>query len=292
MVFSSIRIPLHWCQPSFQQLSKRHRRARIISNRRLFWVLLSCLSLRQSSFVYALPGTNHALISSESSADSHRQQAYVRSIISNLTGSAGAPPSDLNPATSLSPPPELRNTPHCFVADTDSTPYIVDTGANRVILNDVKLFTKFHPITGSVNGIGGSPVTIRGVGEVRLPLRADDGTVDCITIPDAAYVPTSPYHLLPPQLLVKYLKRSKFLVDDFKQNDDCYLFVYSDSSTSKSRTLTVPLSPNELFMFWANPGYSSFFARASAYAADGVLLLALHMSSLRTPLLLHHLLII
>jgi hypothetical protein len=106
----------------------------------------------------------------------------------------------------------LQQIPYCFIADTDSVPYVLDTGANRVILNDVKLLKEFQPCTGSVKGIGGDPVTLGGVGSLRLPLKSDDGKVNYVTVDDAVYVPTSPYNLVPPQILINKLKKQGYKV--------------------------------------------------------------------------------
>jgi hypothetical protein len=81
----------------------------------------------------------------------------------------------------------------------------VNTGANRFIVNDQSLFTTFKPCSGVVKGIGGNPLPLTGVGTVKLNLKSDT-----ITIQDAVYLPTSPFNLLPPQLLLRQLKELQY----------------------------------------------------------------------------------
>ena len=49
----------------------------------------------------------------------------------------------------------LRQHPYCFIVDTDSVPYIIDTGANRIIVNDAKLLKQLNPTSDKIKGIGG-----------------------------------------------------------------------------------------------------------------------------------------
>jgi hypothetical protein len=77
--------------------------------------------------------------------------------------------------------------PYCFVADTDSSRYLLDTGANRVILNDKGLLSGFHLAEGEVKGVGGAPALINGNGKCKLTLHFDDGTTHSVTFtPDEA----------------------------------------------------------------------------------------------------------
>ena len=207
---------------------------------------------------YALPGTNHALLSNQPSRDNSRQQAYVQTSIDNMTSATSNQAADR--PTGLPANTEIdanrRTTPYCFVADTDSIPYIVDSGANRVILNDAKLFKSFTAQRGAVKGVGGNPVSIIGTGTLELSLRSDEGAIDKIEIENAVYVPSSPYNLIPPQLLINQLKRTKYDVAHAKHDDREYVFTYRPTSgkCEKSRTLTVPIGENNLFTFRSNDG--------------------------------------
>ena len=103
--------------------------------------------------------------------------------------------------------------------DTDSTLFVIDTGANRVIVKDAKLLHNFQACSGGVKGVGGNPVSIPGKVLCQINLQADDDTSDSIEMHDAVYVPTSPFNLLPTQLLVSNLKKSNYEVEWFKHND-------------------------------------------------------------------------
>jgi hypothetical protein len=88
--------------------------------------------------------------------------------------------------------------------------FLVDSGANAVIVNDVTLLTDFHSSTGGVKGIGGLSIALKASGRCAVPLHFDDGSTHTVTMP-AVYVPTSPYNIVPPQLLVKELKALIFV---------------------------------------------------------------------------------
>ena len=47
--------------------------------------------------------------------------------------------------------------PYCFVADTNSMPFVIDdTGANRIIVTNIQLLKNFEPINGTVKGVDGA----------------------------------------------------------------------------------------------------------------------------------------
>lgn len=71
----------------------------------------------------------------------------------------------------------------------------------------IRSYYQTSPSSGNVKGVGGSPALIRGYGNHTLLLTSDRGLRDSITIPNAVYVPTSPYNLILPQLLVGMLKQ-------------------------------------------------------------------------------------
>ena len=89
----------------------------------------------------------------------------------------------------------------CFISNTDSTSFVIDTGANWVIVKDAKLIQNLQSGSGGVKGVGGNSVSILGNGSFWVNLRADNDFSDSIDLHDAVYVPTSPFDILPPQLL-------------------------------------------------------------------------------------------
>ena len=130
-----------------------------------------------------------------------RQQDLQETVISNTVSSVttvATPSLDDEPV----PDNELRFTSYLFVADTDSVPYLINTTANRVIVNNIKLLSNFKAIRGGVKGVGGTSVSIHVIGSLSLPLQYDAGAVDYVCIHDAVYVPISPFDLLPPQILI------------------------------------------------------------------------------------------
>ena len=157
--------------------------------------------------VHAIPGTNHVLLKGHSSLDKTRQHKYVDTIINKLEHDHNntinnIPISNTISEAATQPSPlstrGLQQEPYCFVVDTDSIPYIIDTGANRIIVNDARHLQNLVATSDKIKGIGGKCVRIAGVGTLSLPLRSDDGNTDIISGLNAVYVPSSPYNLIPP----------------------------------------------------------------------------------------------
>jgi hypothetical protein len=267
MVLSAMRTPLRWCHPQVQYQHKRRRRQAPTTFKLM---LLSLLALQTVPTVFSLPGTNHVLIRGESSNNTSRQQAYAQTIINNkIAYHAPVDDSEATSNTAADAPQDelLRQQPHCFIADTNSVPYVLDSGANRVILNDAKLFKDFQAKAGNIKGIGGSPVSLNGIGNTNLSLKSDDGSMDLINLKNAVYVPTSPFNLIPPQLLIAELKRADYNVDYAKHDELNYIFTYKSKSSpaeAPSRNLTVPIGDNKLFTMRSNDGYKSFFKQATS----------------------------
>ena len=67
----------------------------------------------------------------------------------------------------------LNTKPFCLVSDSVTQLYIIDTGANRVIVNYPKLLSSFISSTEGVNVIGGNPVQIHSRGKLRIYLLLD-----------------------------------------------------------------------------------------------------------------------
>jgi hypothetical protein len=175
--------------------------------------------------------------------DSFRQHSLQQTIISNETiGNVGDIVMSTNTdEASNAADVKLPNVPYSFVSDTDSREYMLDTGANRFIVNNPRFLSNFVAISGSVKGIGGVPTSILGQGKLTLKLESDDGKHDTITIADAVYVPTSPFNIISPQMLVELMRTEGYYLDYFKHNDKEYLLQYTPKGGRQSdrRTLTV-----------------------------------------------------
>jgi hypothetical protein len=218
---------------------------------------------------YALPGsTNHVIISGESSLDQARQHTYVNTIVDAAV--SNHPDADEIIATTVDgvTPPEsnvgLQYLPYCFIADTDSVEYIIDTGANRIIINNRKLFVKSRTIASSVKGIGGNAVKATAVGDIHVPLKSNDGVVDYITV-KAVYVPSYPFNLIPHQVLITEMKRQGYHSARAEHDHLEYVFSYKPQADSDLRTITIRSGPNLLFTLRSNEGFLSFFNEAEKH---------------------------
>ena len=151
--------------------------------------------------LYAIQGTNYALVHGDNSFATTRQSAYIQTLSGQLC-SQSEPTSDYFPAHNFATRPVLdpilRNVPISFIADTDSTDYILDTSANRFIINDACLFLKLNSRLTKVKGINGADTSALGDGTINLTLSSDANQVTELHNIPAVYVPSSPYNLLSP----------------------------------------------------------------------------------------------
>ena len=275
MVLSCVRIPKHWCPPHVQRshsktvFSRKTHHLRVRHNRRQFCKRLFLSFLTFYSFcpvAYSIEGSGHAIIHGEASSDVHRQQDYVTTVIQNVQHS-NDPSTSLPVASnaSSSKPSYLKDEPIVFIADTDSVLFCIDTGANRVIVNDAKSIDNFKPSAGSVKGINGSPTALKGTGSTTLSLTDNDNISVKLPDIDVVYVPSSPYNLLPPQLLIKYLKAANYKADYFRHDDKSYTITFTPPNASKPHTVTVPINKNELFLIRTSPGYTKFHHHSNSH---------------------------
>ena len=72
---------------------------------------------------------------------------------------------------------------------------------------------------GSIHGVGGKNIQISGTGDHSLLLKSDDGVFDTIPELPAVYVPSSPYNIIPPQLLIKHMRGMGYTIINFTHND-------------------------------------------------------------------------
>lgn len=210
--FNSIYIPQHHWPPYLQHSRRQHIRAstkRQPNYKNAFRYLFLAMTLRASDAAptyYHIPGSNHAFIKGATSLDQSRQEKYVKTILDNANKQNPANtctngnkcPCHIN--TSPIPPPASNdnNEPRIFIADTDSLNIIIDTGANRVIVNDAKQLKNFKAKDISVKGIDGRKTRSCGIGEFHMTLQSDTGKRTTIIFDDAVYVQQSTYNLLPP----------------------------------------------------------------------------------------------
>ena len=123
----------------------------------------------------------------------------------------------------------LPTEPYCFIADTDSVSFVVDSGSYRIIVNDASLLSDLTITNANFKGIEGSPVRIKDVGKLKISLKSDSGKVSTVNNLDVVLVPSSPYNLIPPQLLVTQMKARGFSIKYLHHSDKTYVFSYTPS---------------------------------------------------------------
>ena len=106
---------------------------------------------------------------------------------------------------------------------------------------------------------------ITGTGKLCLPLKSDDGTVTIISDLDAVYVPSSPWNLIPPQILITQMKLQGFNIKHFHHDELKYVLNYTKPEGVSSHTLTIPIYENGLFHLRNNEGYTHFMYRTAHY---------------------------
>ena len=156
-----------------------------------------------------------------------------------------------------------------FITGTDSISYVVNTGANQITLNNSSFMTNLKIIRAKIKGISGTGVQISGVGQHYVYLKSDASNSDSISIIDTVCVPSSPYNLIPPQLLIKHMKYIGYIISDFSHNDIRYRFNYRSPGQLNcwQRTIAIPLSSNGVLTLHSNDGYTSSMSRAPQYCA-------------------------
>mmetsp|Transcript_27265 Transcript_27265/g.38567 ORF Transcript_27265/g.38567 Transcript_27265/m.38567 type:complete len:222 (-) Transcript_27265:67-732(-) len=107
-----------------------------------------------------------------------------------------------------------------------------------------------------------------GVGYFNMHLRSNQGHSDKVDIPQAVFVTSSPYNLIPPQLLASTLKAQGYEMKRFDHDDHNYNFHYRRNGQTKWRTMTVLKNQNGLFLFQTKCGFKKFFKAAGNYADD------------------------
>ena len=219
------------------------------------WSFITFLSIfmgRTPHNVYAIPGSNHAIMPDTPSKDLVRQQNYVDTVVKNISGSH--PGTILNASDNISSQSQhfdkkTQCYPRCFIVDTDSISFIIDTGTNRFIVNDAIIINDYKPSNTRVKGISGDPAIAPGTGFVNLKLRSDDGEVIRIEKIPVVHVTSCPYNLFLPQLLIKEMKQNNFKIKDFKHSESEYIFEYAhhDAKSVQPKTLTCCIRENGMF---------------------------------------------
>ena len=105
-----------------------------------------------------------------------------------------------------------------------------------------------------------------------MPLQSDTGELDIVPTIQAVYVPSCPYNLVPPHVLIRQMKQQGFDVDYFKHDDKNYIFKYRQTSSAlnphKWRNITIPIGSNDMFTLRTNAGFKHFMSRAASYLSE------------------------
>ena len=106
------------------------------------------------------------LIQGQKSLEAVRQQQDVHSIIANDNqASKAANKSSITALPASSTPLSSLRTDHVkFIADTNRIQYIIDTSANRIVVNDANLLSDITISNTAIKGVGGTNVRITGKG--------------------------------------------------------------------------------------------------------------------------------
>ena len=95
-----------------------------------------------------MPGSNHVLIKGHALSDISRHRKYINKIITKLNNNTTATDNasstsdiDITSTKSKTNIGRLSQDPYCFIVDTDDISFIIDTGANRIVVNDTKLLS-------------------------------------------------------------------------------------------------------------------------------------------------------
>ena len=192
-----------------------------------------------------MPSTNYAILTGEGSMNSCAQQRHTANLISQICSTLTNDVVTESSSSLLDP--ALKSDPVTFIAGTDSSRYVVDSGANRFIVNDARLLRNLRFTREQIKGINGNPTAITGTGLLNLTLCSDRGTKIHLKDISAVYVPQCPYNLLPPHLLHSSMKARGFIVDWFKHDDREYVFEWKKTASSPLERLTCKLGNHKHF---------------------------------------------
>ena len=148
----------------------------------------------------SVPGTNYAMAQGPKYLDTHQQQNCIKNIVKASDHQSSDVATNLDGSLSSQAPvsPILCHEPARFITDTDSVACVIDTGANKIVVNDARLLTDLNIIAAKINGIGGKSIVNSGVGQLTLTLKSDSGQVDTVLVLKLSLcrlVPTISYHL-------------------------------------------------------------------------------------------------
>lgn len=270
MCLSCIRVPVQWCDGNLQRsyaLRRRSRRFRPRSTLAFFGLLTMCAS----DTAYAIPSTGYGFVTGASN-DNRLQERRVENILNVLAppdsaiASVNSPPEGTSTTNLPHSQPDVNSSsdryykyhPEIFIADTDSYESIVDTGTNAFIVKEAGMLKNYTPTIGKVKGVNGTPTVFTGTGLLPMRIKTDCGSTIELEVAGVC-IPSCPYNLMSPQLLVAELKKQGISVE-CRYDDETHRIELLIGNQRK--TITSFAKPNRLFSIRVNEGYNSFFCHA------------------------------
>ena len=104
-----------------------------------------------------------------------------------------------------------------------------------------------------------------------MPLKSDNNDVDIVKNLYDVHIPSSPYNLIPPQVLIRQMREQKFHVTYSEYDDTGYILKYEAPCSDENRaysTLPIPIGTHQLFTLRNPPSYTDFMTKASHYLAE------------------------
>ena len=260
---SCVRVPVQWCDGHIQRSYAIRRRGRKFRPRSKL-ALLGLLCLSSIDTTYAIPSSGYGLVK-EKTSDKRLQVRQIEKVINKLTLISKQRPTEQQSCASPRSPQEHKkkdpnyftNRPRVFIADTDSTEHILDTGTNGFIATNQGMLKNYEPCRGNIKGVNGEPTVYSGTGILPLTFVFDCGMEISVEV-KAVHVPKCPYNLIPPQLLVGEFKKLGMFAE-CRYDDESHTIELTDPQDGVKRTLTSFSKPNKLFSVRTNIGYRSFF---------------------------------
>ena len=128
------------------------------------------------------------------------------------------------------------------------------------------MLSSFFDSTACVKAIWGNPVKIRGRGKLHISLLPYSGKDPHITeIYNAVYVPSSPFNIIPPQMIISNLNNKDNVDVEYSKHDDTdYIISFKNKHPRLPyRFLAIPIGGNGLCHLRTKPGFASFCKRFS-----------------------------
>ncbi|KAL7570234.1 hypothetical protein ACA910_020658 [Epithemia clementina (nom. ined.)] len=162
-----------------------------------------------------------------------------------------------------------RQAPRQVYFNSDSTEFLIDSGASYHIWSNRRAFTTYRNYSKEeqdaevVLGITG-PTTPKGVGQIQLRLEDDVGHIHQFTINDVRYLPQAPTNVLVPQMFAQQRASegdlaARCIID---RNSLTLEWTANDGTPA---TKYIPLTKSNIGICRTAPGHTNFAAFAQCF---------------------------